>query len=509
MAARSTIDPDQFLDPIWRVSNLYHITDKNGARVPFKPNDAQLSFLKDLHQRNIILKARQLGFTTLSALIQLDACIFGRDVRAGIIAHRLDDAKVIFRDKVKYPYDNLDEGLRAEMPATQDSADTLTFANGSSIRVSTSMRSGTLQYLHISEYGKICAQYPDKAREIKTGALEAVSKSGFVTIESTAEGQEGDFFDKSQEARRMQTAGAELSPLDYRFHFFPWHQDPEYSLPGLGVITDEQHRYFEKLEAEEGIVLSRGQKLWYVTKEGALGGDMKREYPSTPDEAFEQALEGAFFTRELHLATKQRRIGSFSVDPAYQVHTAWDLGRNDLNTIWLFQTIGGFHRFVGYYENSGEHISHYVKWLRDWADENGVTFGSHYLPHDGKRESLWLENGTMGVMEKLRFFPTIVPRAASHQEIISACRAVFHLCQFDEQAAGDGLKRLRAFRKEWDDVRGVFKDRYLHDINSHGAMGFATFALSGHSGDDITVSGTRRRGYFDDEAEGCGSWMTA
>ncbi len=50
--------------------------------------------------------------------------LFNPNTRAGVIAHKLDDAKVIFRDKIKYPYDQLDEGLKAAVPAVQDSADT-------------------------------------------------------------------------------------------------------------------------------------------------------------------------------------------------------------------------------------------------------------------------------------------------------------------------------------------------------------------------------------------------
>ena len=111
--------------------------------------------MKGLHHSNLILKARQLGFTTFLQLFMLDACLFNSNVRAGTVAHRLDDARVIFRDKVKYPYDNLPEGLKAVIPIGRDSADELIFANNSSIRVSTSMRSGTLQYLHISEYGQL------------------------------------------------------------------------------------------------------------------------------------------------------------------------------------------------------------------------------------------------------------------------------------------------------------------------------------------------------------------
>jgi hypothetical protein len=197
----------QFLDPRWRLSNLYTITDKAGQRVPFRPNTAQLALLDDLHSANIILKARQLGFTTLCCLIYLDACIFTPNTRAGVIAHKLDDAKVIFRDKIKYPNDQLDEGLKAVAPAVQDSVDTLTFANNSSIRVSTSMRGGTLQYLHVSEFGKICAQYPDKAREIVTRSRLVSSSSS----RARQKDRKARFYRMCQEARAYAAMGKPLT----------------------------------------------------------------------------------------------------------------------------------------------------------------------------------------------------------------------------------------------------------------------------------------------------------
>ena len=164
---------------------------------------------------------------------------------------------------------------------------------------------------------------------------------------------------------------------------------------------------------------------------------MRREYPATPDEAFEQALEGAYFAQELFAAAKQGRIGGFPYDPRSTVQTFWDLGRNDLNTIWLHQHVNGFDRFVGYYENSGEFIGHYVAWLKEWARERDATFGDHYIPHDGDRESLWLESGTKGVMGGLGFRPRIVERPRNKLEAIAAAalrlpalpvrRALMHL----------------------------------------------------------------------------------
>lgn len=479
--ANASTTADQFLDPRWRLSNLYTITDKSGRAVPFRPNASQLQFLDELHDLNIILKARQLGFTTLCCLIYLDASIFNPNTRAGVIAHKLDDAKVIFRDKIKFPYDNLDEGLKAQVHTKQDSADTLTLANNSSIRVSTSMRSGTLQYLHVSEFGKICSQYPEKAREIVTGALNTIQAGQFVVIESTAEGQEGKFYEMVQTARAKQASGDPLTELDFKFHFYPWFEDPAYALTNnRPVISDEDNRYFDKLEADLGIALSFEQRAWYVKKAETQGGDMRREFPSTPDEAFEQALEGAYFSNELLIAAKQRRIGGFPFVPGAPVNTFWDLGRNDFTTIWLHQFVDGFHRFVGYYENSGEYISHYISWVREWARERNAVFGEHYLPHDGDRQSLWLPEGTMSVMSDLSFHPLIVKRPQNKIEAINIARGKFAACHFDEAGCATGLKRLKMYRKEWDDMRGVWKDRPMHDDASHGADGFMTFATSNY-----------------------------
>lgn len=504
MAAVSTINPDQLLEPRWRLSNLYHIIDKDGQPVPFRPNDAQLQFLDELHSRNIILKARQLGFTTLCCLVYLDACLFTPNTRAAVIAHKIADAQAFFKDKVKYPYDALPDELKARCPAVQDSAESLAFANNSSIRVSASVRSGTFQYLHVSEFGKMCAQFPDKAREVVTGSLNTVPKNGFVVIESTAEGQDGAFYRMTQEARRLREANASLSELDYKFHFFPWWMDKNYALQGAEiVIPEETQRYFDKLAADH-IALSDAQKAWYVKTERTQEGDMRREYPSTPDEAFEQALEGAYFSTQLAVANRHGRVGGYPFDPRYEVNTFWDLGRNDLNVIWLHQFIKGYHRFVGYYENSGEFIGHYIKWLREWAEERDAVFGRHYLPHDGDRDSLWLEGGTRQVMEKLKFKPEFVQRPATKIEAIDAARAVFVRCQFDEASCSEGLKRLRAYRKEWDDARGVWRDRPLHDMNSHGADGFMTFACARFpEAERMATRGTRDR--YDRASTGRGS----
>lgn len=477
-------------DPVWRLHNLYWIVDKQGKRVPFRPNEAQLAYLGECSDSDIILKARQLGFTTLMCIIGTDEAVFLNNHSVGIIAHTLDDAGVIFETKVKFPYDSLPDAIKAERPAKNDRAGLLSFAHGSSIRVATSARSSTLQRLHVSEFGKICAKYPQKAREIVTGAFPAVGKNP-KTIESTAEGQEGYFYQFATDAMR------EAGP--FKFHFRAWWQDSgNVYEPGFVTITAEDEAYFEKLRLDNKIDLTDEQKAWWIYQESLLGGDMKRENPSTPEEAFEQAIEGAYFASQLAHADKSGKIGRFPYDPKYPVNTFWDLGRNDMTTIWFHQSIGGRNRFISYYENSGEHISHYAAKLAEFQRKHDCRWGDHYWPHDGGREDLFLENGRLGEAErhdigngrKLR--PDIVERANDKMEAVEAARSVFASCDFDEFGCAVGIKRLRHYRKEWDDAREVWKDRPRHDDNSHGADGFMTFAC-GWSEPAVTRTPRRRK----------------
>ncbi len=124
-------------------------------------------------------------------------------------------------EKAKIAYDNLPEPLKSLVSVRTDNARELIFSNGSSLRVGTSLRSSTFQYLHVSEFGKLSAKFPEKAREIITGSLNTLATGQYVFIESTAEGREGPFYEICKRAQELQKGGHSFTPLDYRFHFFP------------------------------------------------------------------------------------------------------------------------------------------------------------------------------------------------------------------------------------------------------------------------------------------------
>ncbi len=469
---------DQFGDWRWRLNNLYAVMDKEGLKSTFRMNWAQEELFDNMHFMNVILKARQLGFTTFVQLFMLDQVLFNSDMRAGTIAHTLGDAQVIFRDKVKFPYDQLPDGLKARRSILSSNKTEMLLSNNSSIRVGTSLRSGTLQLLHISEYGKICSKYPDKAREVRTGALNTVQAGQVVFIESTAEGQEGHFYDICQSAEARERMGTSLSPLDFKFHFYPWHRSPDYAIaPGGVVVGDDLRRYFSKLETTAGITLTADQKAWYAKKCETQLSDMKREYPGTPGEAFEASIEGAYYAEPMAQAELQGRIGDWPADPNFAVHTAWDIGVGDYTAIWFFQVLAGRVRVVGYFQNTGEGMPYYVGVLRDMAKERRWSYGWHFFPHDIAVKE-WGSGRTrieQAKDAKLAARPQLV---ASLEDGINAVRSTLPLCTFDAAACSEGIKALKSYRKVWDEERGIWLDRPRHDSSSHGADAFRGLALS-------------------------------
>lgn len=472
-----------FSDWRWRLNSLYYITNKEGHRVKFEMNWAQETLFNEMHYQNVILKARQLGFSTFIQLFILDACIFNRDIRAGTIAHNRDDAQAIFKDKVKYPYDQLPSGIRSTVSIIKDNATELELSNNSSIRVGTSLRSGTLQYLHISEYGKLCAKFPEKAREVRTGALNTVQAGQIVFVESTAEGQEGHFYDLCENAKSKARLGTELTSLDFKFHFFPWWKSPEYCLEQRPdqSLPDDMVRYFGGLLENHGIELSEGQKAWYVKKAETQLGDMKREYPSTPEEAFEASVEGAYYSEQMAKAESEQRIGLFPADKNFPVHTAWDIGYGDETAIWFFQVLAGAIRLVGYYENSGEGMPHYLKEISDRASAAQWSIDSNYVPHD-IRVHEWT-NGLTRIEQMIaecnkRGLGKVI-KVPNHyvEDGINATRQLLAICQFDSGPCATGIKALKNYRKEWDEDHGIWKDKPRHDQYSHGADAFRSLAM--------------------------------
>lgn len=466
-------DAKKYLDtignPIWRLHNLYQIKDKSGKKVTFKPNWAQWQLYdkenrRPVHNLNVILKARQLGITTWHAILFLDYCIWNENIHAAFIADSKTVARDIFQDKVKFAYDNLPEFVKMMCPAYRDNMNEMRFSNGSVFRVSTSLRGGTVQFLHITEFAKICQENPYKAAEIMTGALNTVQAGQFICIESTARGRDGFFYDICKEAERQEIEGEELGPLDYKFWFFPWHKDTSYTIDTPTTITKEMKEYFDKLSLE-GIDLTDGQKWWYIKKLNTQHEYMLREFPGTPREAFESINEGLYFGKHIVEARHEHRICHLPYDEHAKCFTCWDIGWNDETSIWVFQLIGKEIHWIDHYENSGEPLAHYVNWLRS----KPYTYERHFLPFDAESKNAATGKGYADYAREMGLKVGIVERISNELFGIENARNMFSRMFFDKTNCAQGIKCLENFRKEWNEKLGCYRERSLHDWASHSS----------------------------------------
>jgi len=509
------MNPDEFVqalaDPHWRMSNLYYIRTKDaapdddddddaqGVVVKFRPNRAQKALMSRLWYRNLILKARQLGFTTWIQIYFLDVALFTPNLNLGVLAHTEDAAKKIFK-KIKFAYDRLPPALRQAMPLTTCSVMEMTLANGSTIQVGTSMRGDTIHYLHVSEYGKICAMYPLRAEEIVTGTFPAVPDTGIIFIESTAEGRGGDFHDKANRAEALQELGSPLRPKQFRFHFFPWHDEAGYQCDPAGVIiSKKEHEYFDDLESKLGKVITLAQRAWWiVTRDELFSGQDERmwqEYPSTSKEAFQQSAEGTYYKMQLVAARKQKRITTVPYHPGLPVNTFWDIGHSDGCAIWLHQRVGQRDNFIGFIEGWVEPYSYFVAELQ----RTGYVWGTHYLPHDGNhiRQGEDVNKSPKQMLEDLGLrHVEVVPRVSELQHGIQATRDAFSSYWFDEVACKEGLQHIELYRKAWSVQTQTWTDRPLKDGHTEAADALRQHAQGyvdhGPQKSAASVRGTRK-----------------
>lgn len=491
-AAADTRTPaEKFADRKWRINHLYWILDVRGQKVPFKMRAEQEDLLDSCWYLNLVLKARQLGFTTFICILFLDVCLFNSNVRAGIIAHNREDAQDFFENKVNFAYDNLPPSLLSARPADTDRANKLAFANGSSIRVGTSLRSGTFNYLHVSEFGKICARYPEKAREIVTGAFNTIHAGQYIFVESTAEGQAGYFHDYCMEAERRDQSGIKPNQLQFKLHFYAWWKCRSYVLdPATVYISRELKEYFAELRDKHGIVLTPEQMAWYAAKASTQGEDMFREFPSTSEEAFKASTQGAYYQKQMAYIRKRGMITRVPHTPGIPVNVGMDIGRSDATAMWFHQRVAQENRIIEYYSNSGEEVAHYVGEMQ----KRPYLYGKVFLPHDAVHKRINAPKSVADIMGDMGVRNIeIVQRTQDLAASIDEVRRFLVTCWFDNEGCDPGIKALDSYRKEWDDKAGCFKNHPLHDWASDGADGFRTLACGYEYHPDAATGGKGRR----------------
>lgn len=272
------------------IEKYLKIQDKNAKIIDLKINKPQMKLYNALAeqyrqgkpQRAIVLKARQMGFSTLTEAVIFKKTVTAFNIKSGIITHEASATDNLFNMSKRY-LDNLPEELKPQIKKSNAKELVFDNDNGTGLKGTikcmtagntTVGRSDTYQNLHVSEY----AFWGGKKKETLIGLLQTVpdTVNTMIVIESTANGYD-DFKDMWDEA----VAGeSEFVPV-----FCAWWELDGYRKAYDGFrLTDEELKLKELYNLDNEQIAWR---RWCIHNN--CRGDVnlfKQEYPSCPEEAF-------------------------------------------------------------------------------------------------------------------------------------------------------------------------------------------------------------------------------
>jgi len=208
-------------DPVYFINNYTKIAHPIEGLIPFKTYEFQADLVTDFndHRFNIILKARQLGISTIVAAYVAWMMVFHRDKNILVMATKFGTATNLVK-KVKHMIKNLPEWVRiAEVNI--DNRASFELSNGSQIKASSTSgdagRSEALSLLVVDE-----AAHVEGLDELWAGLYPALSTGGRCIALSTPNGV-GNWFHKTY-------ADAETGENDFKTTVLPWDIHPDRDL---------------------------------------------------------------------------------------------------------------------------------------------------------------------------------------------------------------------------------------------------------------------------------------
>lgn len=273
------------------IEQQFKIVNKDSKQVPFILNPVQAKFIQTMTGRDLILKARQEGFSSLIlALFTLDF-LFKPNSRSVCVSHEAS-ATVKLLDKVKHYIEplGLDLKYNSRNEMYNDQINSIFYIG--TARATAFGRGDTINNLHASE----CAFY-DHADELMTGLLQSVPKDGRVFLETTANGM-GNYFHR--EWQKGVNNESSFTP-----HFFSWKEDPDYRLKNLEgwKPTPEERQYMMDYSLDIEQMLWRKKKMKEFKNEDAFN----QEYPITPEVAFISSGNPSFDMHSLDWYLKNKK----------------------------------------------------------------------------------------------------------------------------------------------------------------------------------------------------------
>lgn len=177
---------------------------------------------------------------------------------------------------------------------------------------------------------------------------------------------------------------------------------------------------------------------------------------------------GAYFTREISEMELQGRITTVRPNPNLPLHSVWDLGGTDATAGWLFQLEGRYINLIHILHDSGQGLKYYLDKAEMIRKSIGCKWGNHFMPHDVKQGHQGWESTESRLMiaRKHGWFFQVTPKV-NFEDGIEAIRYIFPLMRIDKQNCQIGIRALREYQREYDELRACYKNKALDNWATH------------------------------------------
>jgi hypothetical protein len=262
--------------------HLLRVRTRSGLTRPLRANEVQLAFEKHRGQRNIVLKARQLGLTTWTAARFFLKTITHPGTLTLQVAHTQESAEEIFRIVHRFLDYLPSHLLKGCLKTSRANVRQIVFPIfDSQYRVVSAGernagRGMTVQNLHCSEL----ARWPGDPAETLAGLRAALAPDGEQILESTPDGIGGCFYKEWETADDSGTVR----------HFFPWWMENCYRAKSVDEesLTDEERALIERHH------LSRAQIGFRRKVHANFRGLARQEFAEDAETCFRASGDSVF-----------------------------------------------------------------------------------------------------------------------------------------------------------------------------------------------------------------------
>ena len=458
---------------------MYSIKEEQtGKKIAFRLRDEQKVVARHLQEKpNVplyIIKSRRLGMSTLLGLFMADQAFWNSGFKGSLIDQTQADAHRKMVDIMRFGILSLDNSILENVifPKKNDGEMTI-LANGqedtelSTLSAGMNARGGTTNMLWVSEWGPIAATDITRSREIRTGALPSARQGRRVVETTWYGGKGGDLWELIKPILEKDPNAEGV------VYFFPWHGDPA-CVRKEGQVTPELESYFRELGDRTGGTFSEEQKKWYAARKFEQGIFVKREYPSTLDEAMESPVEGAIYGKAITELREKGRIAPGEVDKTALVHSFWDLGSPKNTMVWYVQFVANEVRVVDLDYGFDGTLTERISFMKN----KPYPLGTCFLPHDAGATKTSGRSFEGEMREAGMHNLKIVPRTRDIWIGINRLNQMFPRLSFRTPQCSEGIDALENYHTRPVSNGAVNSSEPVHDWSSHAADALRVMAES-------------------------------